>query len=83
MPDHLKPQWDEIQKVGLRLTAEVLLTQEVSLTLEEPDLGDYAIQVVANGPEVPKAVEQMIINFTAEGFERWMSEKLSNKVSSK
>ena len=54
----------ELQQAGVRLEAEVLTTGEVSFTAErdgcncEMDIDN--IEVVPNGPEVPKAVDRLI-----------------------
>ena len=47
---------------GLRFEAEVLTTGEVSLTIFDPEKEeDVAIEVVPNGPEVPKAVSALVM----------------------
>lgn len=45
---------------GCSFTAEVLTTGQVSLACEHPEDGDIAIEIVANGPAIPAAVDRMI-----------------------
>lgn len=44
---------------GYRLECEVLLTEEVSLTVESEE-ATIAIEVIPNGPGVPDAVDRLI-----------------------
>lgn len=53
-----------IEKRGYRFECEMLSTREISLTIADDD-GDAAIEIVPNGPEVPKAVDRMIEQFAA------------------
>ena len=48
-----------MRKKNRRLAAEVLQTQEVSITIED-DEQDFDIRVVKNGPEVNAAVREML-----------------------
>lgn len=57
-----------IQEAGLRLTAEVLATGEVSMCIEGPE-SDLAIRVVPNGPGVNEALDGMIMAFDLENQE--------------
>ena len=59
-PVHAKAQ--EIAGKGFRFEVEILSTGDVSLTIADDD-GDHAIEVVPNGPEVPAAVDRMILGF--------------------
>lgn len=73
-PDDLQPQWDAIQKAGLRLTAEILTTGDVSLCIEDPKRGDFDVELAQNkpGPREPvKMLEELIRRFTAEKYEKW------------
>jgi hypothetical protein len=69
--DDLAGKWKEIQDSGCRLTMEVLMTRQVSICIEDEDWGDFDSRIVLNGPEVISAVEDLIRNFTMEGFVRW------------
>lgn len=50
---------------GLRFECEHLMTGDVSLTITDPDEGDVDIEVVPNGPEVPAAVDRLILRQSA------------------
>lgn len=59
--------YDELAAGGCRLTAEVLMTGQASLTIE--DLGrefDDSIRVVENGPAVPEAIVELLSAFRAD-----------------
>jgi len=46
---------------GLRFECEILTTSEVSLTVFDPETEeDIAIEIVANGPGVPDAVDRLV-----------------------
>jgi hypothetical protein len=47
--------------LGFRFEAEVLGTDEVSLTVHDPDTGeDIGIEICPNGPEVPLAFARLV-----------------------
>lgn len=72
IPDELGGQYERIKRSGVRLTAEVLTTGEVSLCLEDPGVGDdFDIRVVENGPAVPQAWEDMIRQFDTAAYKAW------------
>ena len=49
---------------GFRFEIEVLTTGEVSMTITNDEDGDMAIEIVSgNGPEIPEAVDRMIMNW--------------------
>lgn len=73
--DDLRSQYENIRNAGARLECEVLTTSEVSLTITDPEEGvDFAIQVVPNGPDVPKAVDRLIRGFSDEDYFAWQDE---------
>jgi hypothetical protein len=54
----------DIINTGHRFEAEVLTTGEVSLTIFHiVDEEDRDIEIVPNGPEVPLAIDRMIMRF--------------------
>ena len=61
-PPSIVAKAEEIWAAGYRLEAEVLMSGLVSLTISDGE-EDMAIELVANGPEVPKAVDRMISEF--------------------
>jgi hypothetical protein len=49
----------DIRRAGCRLTAEELMTDEISLCIEH-DEGDLAQELCSNGPEVIEAVKRLL-----------------------
>jgi hypothetical protein len=54
---------------GLRFECEELMTGYASLTIGDSE-GDLAYQIVPNGPEVPGAVERLVMRFDLHGYRR-------------
>lgn len=76
--DDLADQYDKIRRCGANLTAEVLMTGEVSLCIADSKVeDDFDIRVVANGPAVTQAWESMIGGFCALAFETWKNDALN------
>jgi hypothetical protein len=69
--DDCKEGYEALTKAGCRITGEVLRTGFVSVTIEEPSLGDYDIQVIKNRPTVIAVLETMIKKFNLIEFEEW------------
>lgn len=63
-PDEIASRAASIVRRGFRFECEHLTTGEVSLTIADDD-GDHAIEVVANGPGVPLAVDRLVTQFEA------------------
>ena len=61
-PDHITAKAQEIIAAGYRFECEVLMSGQISLTITDDD-ADHAIEVVDNGPDVPKAVDRLVSNF--------------------
>lgn len=59
-PVFIKAQF--IRQHGFRFECETLATGQVSLTVSDDD-GDYAFEIVENGPGVPEAVDRLILEF--------------------
>lgn len=64
-PDDIAVLAEFIREHGFRFECEHLSTGHVSLTIAGPD-DDADIAVVANGPEVPLAIDQMVVRFAAK-----------------
>lgn len=76
VPDTLVVKYDALRAVGCRLTAEVLMNEKVSLAIEHPEVGDFAMELCDNGPgpnQPPIAVARLIEKFDLVEFERWLS----------
>jgi hypothetical protein len=65
-----------ILDAGLEPQAEVLSTAELSVTLTDPELGDYAIEIVhlATGA-LAAALATMLDRFDRDDLERWREVK--------
>lgn len=61
-PDEISSLASRIVEAGYKFECEHLMTNHASLTIAGPD-GDEDIEVVANGPEVPGAVDRMVRRF--------------------
>ena len=62
-PNDIVKKAAEIRAAGFRFETEMLSDyQTISLTIAKDD-GDYAIEVVPNGPSVPEAIDRMISAF--------------------
>jgi len=75
--DDLAPKYRALQEAGARLTAEVLMSGEVSWAIEQTDLGDFAIELASNDPADPKgpeALDKLIRNFDIDKYRKWERE---------
>src|SRR5260221_6538289 len=59
LPISIKDDYDDMIKHGCRLEAEVLSTGNVSVTISDGE-EDLEIEIIENGPEVRKAIIDMI-----------------------
>lgn len=64
-------KYNQILRSGCRITVEVLQTGITSVTIEEPNLGDFVIELVSMGDSVEKAIESVVNSFNEEEFESW------------
>lgn len=60
-PAEIAAKAEAIVARGLCFECEQLATGDVSLTITDPDEGDVDIEVVPNGPEVPAAVDRLVL----------------------
>lgn len=73
--DDLQPNYDALLSAGLRITAEVLTTGQVSLALEHKH-GDFDGEIVRNEPEAPlHALEKLIRRFNTENLAQWLTQR--------
>ena len=62
-PDEIVARAKQIRAAGYEFHCEMLGDHKtISLTISN-DEGDHAAEVVANGPEVPEAIDRMILGF--------------------
>jgi len=64
-----QPHYVAMRAAGCRLTAENIHGQ-VSLCIEHPE-GDFRHKIVANGPLIQRAIEEMLVSFTPEKLADW------------
>lgn len=64
-PADIADKAERICSRGFRFECEHLTTGHVSLTIAGPD-DDEDIEVVANGPDVPEAVDRLVKRFAAK-----------------
>jgi hypothetical protein len=70
----------EITRAGFRLECEELSTGDCSFTVADGER-DYAMKVVPNGPEVPPAVDALILEFDIEEAKKLRDEQTEIKKS--
>lgn len=60
-----------LASMGFRLTAEVLANGIVSQCIEDPDVGDFDMELSPNNEQVPIALSQMLLRFKPELAKQW------------
>jgi alpha-galactosidase/6-phospho-beta-glucosidase family protein len=75
LPASVQSGYDKVVRNGCRLTSETLGTGQVSVTIEEPRLGDFVIRLTNSYEEAEKALVGMIEAFSEEEFEQWKSRR--------
>lgn len=75
IPDSLSGHYEKLQVAGVRIAAEVLITDEVSLTIEDPRFGDFDSELVPNGAQVLVALERLVGRFDLEDCQRWQKDR--------
>lgn len=76
IPSALGRRWREIKEHNCMLTAEVLTTGEVSLTIAHPAGGDFIVEIAQIGPDIRKAVVRLIERWDATQFRVWLAKAL-------
>lgn len=79
LPKHLESKAKAVRDAGLRPAAEVLMTNKVSLSLENREMGDYDGEIVANGPSVLDAWARILERFDPEQAAKWQETELANR----
>jgi len=63
-PEEVELKAGQIMAAGFRFEVEILTTGQVSMTITNDEDGDVATEIIpCNGPEVPEAVDRMIMNW--------------------
>ena len=71
LPVSVQSGYEKIVRCGCRLTCEILGTGMISLTIEEPRLGDFVIKLVSSIQKVEETLINMIETFDEKEFEKW------------
>lgn len=71
----VQPGYDKLVRNGCRLTSETLGTGQISVTIEEPRLGDFVIRLANSFAEAEEALARMIETFDEGKFEIWKSSR--------
>src|ERR1700722_9740514 len=71
LPKRLLTKYEELKRCGARFTSEILNTGEVSICIEKPEISDYDILIVPNGPEIQAAMIDLLERFDVEKFTNW------------
>ena len=74
LPIRFKEAYDEMLTAGCRFEAEVLTTNEVSITITHPEHGDLGIEIIPNGPKVPEAMNRLMEERPWERIHRYEKE---------
>lgn len=77
VPDRFEETYEQIRTAGANLAGELLSNGMVSLTIEDRLVeDDFDCELVANGPEVPKAMERLLERFKLADFIVWRGMRL-------
>ena len=64
-----------VKALGFRMTVEMLSDYStVSQTIEDPELGDFDMEICPNGPEVPRRLSAMLLRFDPVLAAKWREE---------
>lgn len=63
--------YQKVVAAGLRMTIELLSNGAVSMCIEDPEIGDFDIEVCSNGPAVPEKLSEMLLRFDPTKVEEW------------
>ena len=74
VPDACRDGYANMLLEHCRLTAEVLTTGHISLCIEDTVYGDFDSRLVANGPDVPKALTDMLTTFRRSDHMQWVND---------
>lgn len=67
--------YEKVKAAGFRMTVEMLSDYStVSQCIEDPELGDFDIELCPNGPEVPRRLSAMLLRFDPVLAAKWREE---------
>lgn len=71
IPKRLEEKYNLIKKHKCRLTSEVLRTGAISITVEEPNLGDFLMEIVFDTKNTQDHINKIIERFDEQEFIEW------------
>lgn len=70
--DEMFKQWELVRANGFRMTVEILGTGAVSQCIEDPELGDFDIELCRNEPGAPWiALKKLLLRFDPKDAAEW------------
>ncbi len=69
-------KYQEAQKLGFRMTSEILRTGAVSMCIEDRNLGDYDMTLCTNGQDVHIKLKEMLMRFDPIEAQKWIDANL-------
>ncbi len=79
IPDNLGQKYIALVDSGCNVAAELLMTGQVSFTIEDPVVeDDFRIELVENGPKVPAALARLVDSFDAQELVTFRAQRQAN-----
>ena len=70
-------KFEELTKLGLRLTAEVVPAGLVNVCVSDDEVGgDFDMILHANDHTLQAAIEGMLLRFSEENYRKWLAEEM-------
>lgn len=63
--------YKKLSSMGFRMTVEMLSNGIISQAIEDPELGDFDLQLSANNEEVPRALSKLLLRFNPDVATEW------------
>ena len=79
LDDSFQEKYNEMIECGCRLTVEIPRTNGIALTIEEPEVGDFIIEII-KGPPIRETIEKMLNKFNKEDFNNWVLGKKETDI---
>ena len=59
---------------GCKIIGKTLSTEELLLTIENPNIGEFIIEVINRADKLIEAVEKMLDRFNIQKFNEWVAQ---------
>ena len=73
VPENVFEAYKRVRTAGMIVTAENI-DEMISFCLEHPDLGDFDVTLVRNGPKVPVKLGELLLRFDETAFAEWCAQ---------